>query len=469
MTAAHVAPLDKVLLRRLNDKRKSFSISTNRCRESGSKLNVEDSKVKNHGKALFAAGIAASLLLTSCSGTDDSISADGATIELWTSWTEGQGTANAGLEQLKKFEEATGYKVNQTNLTYDMLHDKIVASAAGGNLPDIIFGLPEYIGEFNQMGILADLTESWDSWSEKDNVSDAVKAAVSYGDKVVGFPYEATVRAYQVHDSIFEEAGVEVPATWEDVLAIGTTVKDKTGAEAWGVAAAGVRSPQELLVYLEQAGAQIATVQADGKYKNVWAEDATQMAGAVKTFEFYQDMFASGVASENARTYGWEETDENFANALTASYVTGNWLGERGEEYADTMSDVSIHPIPAPEGGKAATYLETKPLMVLENGKDRGPAIELAQTISGFDWQNAAYQEKSALTNVSSDTIWSKDFSKLLETGITFPPVTLSGITQNMIDSLGKLLLDNQTPEEVALWLSESVNKSLSENGELSE
>lgn len=426
--------------------------------------------MKNHGKTLFAAGIAASLLLTACSGSGDGNNVDGnATIDLWTSWTEGQGAANAGLEQIKKFEEATGYKVNQTNLTYDMLHDKIVASAAGGNLPDVIFGLPEYVGEFQQMGILTDLTESWDSWAEKDNVSDAVKSAVSYGETVVGYPYEATVRAYQVHDSLFEKAGVEVPATWEEVLALGTTVKEKTGADAWGVAAAGVRSPQELLVYLAQSGAEIAVPQADGKYKNTWAEDQTQMAGAVKTFQFYLDMFDSGVVNQNARSYGWEETDENFANALTASYVSGNWLGERGEDYADTMSDVSIHAIPAPSDGKQATYLETKPLMVLENGKDRGPAIELAQTIAGQEWQEAAYKDKSALNSVSSDTIWSKDFSLLLDDGITFPPVTLSGITQNMIDALGKLLLDNESPEDVAAWLGTAVNDSLSQNGELSE
>lgn len=425
--------------------------------------------MKNHGRALLAVGVAATLLLSACSNGGDTSSEEAKTIELWTSWTEGQGTANAGLEQIKKFEESTGYKVNQTNLTYDMLHDKIVASAAGGNLPDVIFGLPEYIGEFQQMGILTDLTQSWDQWDEKDKVSDSVKKAVSYGDTVVGYPYEATVRAYLVHDSLFEKANVEVPQTWDEVIAIGTKVKDATGADAWGVAAAGVRSPQELLVYLAQSGADIAVQQADGKYKNTWAEDPAQMAGAVQTFQFYLDMFSSGVVNKNARSYGWEETDENFASALTASYVTGNWLGERGEDYADTMSDVSVHAIPTPVNGTPATYLETKPLMVLENGKDRGPAIELAQAIAGEDWQTAAYQEKSALEGVTSDTIWSKDFGALMNTGITFPPVTLSGITQSMTDSLGKLLLDNESPEAVATWLSEAVNKSLSENGELSE
>ena len=40
-----------------------------------------------------------------------------------------------------------------------MLHEKILTAAAGGNVPDLIWGLPEYIGEFYNMGILEDLTE----------------------------------------------------------------------------------------------------------------------------------------------------------------------------------------------------------------------------------------------------------------------------------------------------------------------
>ena len=57
-------------------------------------------------------------------------------VELWTCWTDGADTAKAGEEQIKKFEEETGVKVNQTNFTYDMLHEKILTAAAGGNVPD---------------------------------------------------------------------------------------------------------------------------------------------------------------------------------------------------------------------------------------------------------------------------------------------------------------------------------------------
>ena len=113
-------------------------------------------------------------------------------VELWTCWTDGADTQIAGTEQIKKFEEETGVKVNQTNFTYDMLHEKILTAAAGGNVPDLIWGLPEYVGEFYNMGIVEDLTDRFNEWEDKDALSEAVVKAMTIDDKIVGIPYEMT-------------------------------------------------------------------------------------------------------------------------------------------------------------------------------------------------------------------------------------------------------------------------------------
>ena len=93
---------------------------------------------------LAGGAVAAPALLAACGAGRSK--GDSRTVELWTAWTEGADTAKAGQEQIKKFEESTGFTVNQTNFTYDMLHDKLIASAAGGNLPDAVWGLPTQIG-----------------------------------------------------------------------------------------------------------------------------------------------------------------------------------------------------------------------------------------------------------------------------------------------------------------------------------
>lgn len=402
------------------------------------------------------------------SGKSDSSEKGGKTIEVWTCWTEGADTQKGSLEQIEKWEKETGNKVNQTNFTYDMLHEKILTAAAGGNVPDLIWGLPEYVGEFYNMGIVEDLTERYESWDGKDALSESVINAMTIDKKLIGVPYEMTVRAYLTHENDFKEAGVEAPKTWEDTLAL-TDFKDKTGKYPTELACTGVRSAQELIVYLAQYGLEIATAQDDGKYKNTWNENKEELAKATKVFQYYQDLIDKGIVDPSAKNWGWEETDENLATGIAASYVSGNWLQERESSNPDTMGDIAVSAIPYPSDGEQATYMECKPLFVMADAKNKDEAFDLATAFCSKEWQEAAFADRSPRSDVSTDTKWSKDFQALADTGVTFPPVTLSGVTQAMQDAIAKVLQEGKSAEEAASWLSDAVNSSLSDSGELSE
>lgn len=413
-------------------------------------------------RLVAAVGVAA-LALAGCSGSSGG---DPKTIELWTSWSEGEATATALEPLIQTWAEENGYTVNQSNFTYDQIHEKLIASAAGGNLPDVVWGLPEYVGEFSKLGILADVSTAWEAWGDADQVSDPVKAAMTVDGQVVGFPYETTARAYLVHDSLLQEAGVDVPETWDDVLAVGSAVDDATESSFYGVTGAGVREPQELLVYLAQQGLTIASEQNGGGFANTWNENPAELKKATAVFQFYKDLMASGAVNENSATYGWEDTDENFATGLTASFVTGNWLAERESTNADIMSDVSVHPIPYPAEGKPATYIESKPIFTMAGSDSLAASTELAEQFASQEWQEAAFADRSALESVTTDSKWSKDFAALVDTGVTYPPISLGEVTQNMIDALAMVLQDGKSPEEAAKWLSDAVNSSLETSGD---
>ncbi len=430
---------------------------------------------------MFKKVVAASLCvmlaasLTACgggkkedSGKADSSQEGGKTVELWTCWTEGADTQIEGEKQIKKWEEETGNKVNQTNFTYDMLHEKILTAAAGGNVPDLIWGLPEYVGEFYNMGIVEDLTERYESWDDKSALSEAVMNAMTIDNKIIGVPYEMTVRAYLTHENDFEAAGVKTPETWEDTLAL-ADFKEKTGKYPTELACTGVRSAQELIVYLAQYDLEIASAQKDGKFKNTWNDNKEELEKAAKVFQYYKDLVDKGIVDPSVKNWGWEETDENLATGLTASYVSGNWLQERESSNPDTMNDIKVSAIPYPSEGKQATYMECKPLFIMTDSKNKEEAFDLAIAFCSKEWQEAAFADRSPRSDVSTDTKWSKDFQALSDTGVTFPPVTLSGVTQAMQDAIAKVLQEGKTPEEAATWLSDAVNSSLSDSGELSE
>ena len=207
-------------------------------------------KNKQGGKGMFkkvvSAIMVAAMVGTMVAPVSVSAKDGGKTIELWTCWTEGADTEKASQEMIQKWEEETGNTVNQTNFTYDMLHEKILTAAAGGNVPDLIWGLPEYVGEFYNMGIVAALTDKFNEWEDKDALSDSVVNAMTIDNKVIGIPYEMTVRAYLVHDDDLKTAGIETPATWEDLLAQ-SDYYDNNGKYLTEVACTGVRASQELL------------------------------------------------------------------------------------------------------------------------------------------------------------------------------------------------------------------------------
>ena len=392
---------------------------------------------------------------------------EGQTIEVWTQWTAGSDKETYSLEMIKKFEEETGYKVNCTNFTYDMLHEKVLTAAAGGNVPDCAWGLPEYIGEFYNMGILEDLTDEFNAWDEKDVFSESVVKAMSMDGQVVAMPYEMSVRAFLVHEGDFEAAGMEVPATWEDLLNM-EGYYDAQGKYPFEITGSGVRAAQELLVYLAQSGVEIATLQEDGLYKNTWNENPDQLDKAAKVFQFYKDLIDKGIVNPSARNWTWEETDENLCTGLVSSHVSGNWLRNKESQNPETMKDMGAYAIPYPEGSKPYTYMECKPMFVFKDSKNKEGAVELMKAIAGKEWQEKVWAYGSPRSDVYSESIWSKGFSDIGAEGISFPGVTLAGVTQAMNESIAKVLQEGKTPQEAAAWLSDAVNASLSDTGELS-
>ncbi len=349
-----------------------------------------------------------------------------------------------------------------------MLHDKLVTAGAAGNAPDLAWALPEWVGEFNNMDLVVNLTDKFNAWNDKSNLYDSVVKSMKVGDKVIGIPYEMTLRALLVHADTNSSAGADVPKTWDDLMKLGD-YKQKTGKYPYGIAATGVRSPQELLVYLAQKELEIATLQADGKYKNTWKDNPDQLKKAAEVFQFYKDLIDKGIVDPNSKTWGWEETDENFATGITGMYVSGNWLAERESTNANTMKDVQIAPIPYPSNGKAATYMEVKPMFIFNSSKNQDEAFDLATFVASKEFQEAAFKDRSPRSDVSTDSKWCKDFKALANDGIIFPPVTLGGVTKAMIDSVAKVLHDGMSPADAASWLSDQINASLKDTNELSE
>ncbi|UOQ44053.1 sugar ABC transporter substrate-binding protein [Halobacillus salinarum] len=415
-------------------------------------------------------------VLIGCSSKSKSASSGGegdgkeqVTLDYWASWNPGSVEEEKTLAKIKKFEEEhPNIKINVELLTFDMMHDKLIASISAGNPPDISWGLSEWFGELNRMGALLDLTPYYNEWSDKGKLNQNVMDSLTVDGKVKALPQYLGIRALLYHEDMLKEAGYDAPPeTWDELLEMGPKIKEATGKEAFGITGTTVRSSQELLMYLAQSDVSIAQKMDDGNFKNTWADNPEEMKRATETFQFYKDLLNEGAIPEDSKTWGWQELDTNFAIGKYAMNVDGSWMKDREAENPDEMADVKI--APPPYNTKPATFLEVSPLYVYGATEHPKEAWEFASYILSEEWQSDIRPTNSPRTDVVSDSQWGEGFTSLTDTGVVFPEVPLGGITQAMQDSIARLLLKGEDPQDVAEWLSKAINEDLKKNGILSE
>lgn len=409
-------------------------------------------------KALLSTALALPLLAGAASAKT--------TINFWTAWTPGAEDAVAAEKAIADFEAANpDIDVVPQVIAYDALHDKLVTAITGGDAPDISWGLSEWFGELNRMGALADLTSKTAAWDGKDAIYPKVIDNLTIDGKLMALPNYLGLRAMLYHSDMLKKAGVEPPKTWDELLAASKKIEAATGKPGFGIAGRGVRSPQELLMYLGQAGVEIAEKGADGKYRNTWAEKPDQMAKAASVFAFYKKMLDEGAIPKQAAGWGWEEEDNNFALGQYAMVVDGSWMNSRTAQNPDSMADVKVAPPAA--GTKEATFFEIAPLYVFKNDKVDA-TWKFASYLLSKDVQEKMFPNRSPRQDVKGDPVWGEAFTALTPIGISFPPIALGSIPTDMEEAIGKVLLAGKSPEEAAAGLAKAVNTSLKRSGQLS-
>ncbi|GGI46543.1 hypothetical protein GCM10008018_17620 [Paenibacillus marchantiophytorum] len=389
------------------------------------------------------------------------------TLQFWAAWSPNSDEEVKTKAQIKKFEEThPNIKIDVQLITFDVMHDKLIAAINAGNAPDLSWGLSEWFGEFNKMDALADLSASFNAWSDKDKIYKNVVDSLSVNGKLKALPQYLGIRALLYHENMLKKAGYDAPPkTWDELIAMSDKVKSSNGKEAFGIAATGVRSPQELLSLLAQNDLEIAKKQTDGKFKNTWQENPDELKRAGEVFQFYKDLLAKGVVKSEAKTWGWQEEDTNFAQGQYAMVVNGPWIEGRSKENPEEMKDVKVAAPPFKK--KAATFLEVSPLYIYK-AKHEKETFEFASYIMGKEWQTAIRPTNSPRSDVISDSPWGKGFTDLAATGVVFPSVSLGGITKDLEDSIARALIKNDPVETVAKWLSDAINADLKKSGELS-
>jgi alpha-glucoside transport system substrate-binding protein len=154
---------------------------------------------------------------------------DGTTVEVLAQWIDAEGENFAA--NLTAFAERTGIDIQYEGLTdYE---STLIRLVDGEEAPDIAqIAQPGRLRQFQADGALVNLSEFLDLDAFNENFGSWVDL-VSVGGDVYGIPYQAAFKSIIWYpNAAFEDAGYEIPETWDDLLALTDEIRE-TGVTPW--------------------------------------------------------------------------------------------------------------------------------------------------------------------------------------------------------------------------------------------
>ncbi len=357
-------------------------------------------------------------------------------------------------------------QVSPTVMPYSQIQTKVTLAATTHQLPDMAVTLPGLIAQYYKMGILQNLSPYLKGWSGMNQVYKAVWRAVSVNGNIMAMPQYTDVRALLYHTNDFAKAGIKTPPkTWAQLIQDGLKLK-KVGIAPYGVTGTGVREPQELFAYLVESGTNIANRMPDGKYRNIWTSNAAALKDATAVFNLYATMRKDGLITRQQASWHWKNLDSNFALNNIAMAQEGPWMATYSLKDYPQMKNVAIAPLPT--DNRPVTFLEVNMIRVFKGAKHLKDIAKFLKWWVTPQAQKIAYPSESVNVHVVPNTKWGVGFAKLINTGRPFPNVVMSTIEQSMMYAVQYVILNQKTPKQTAIWLSQQVNSALKQSGDLS-
>ena len=132
-------------------------------------------------------------------------------------------------DNIKLFEAANpGIKVNVTDYTWPDYQDSIVLRFRGNTPTDVIYGGQDWLPAWGAAGFIAplDSVAPADTLTAlKSDIAGFALTDVTYKDKIYGLPYYADTISFIYNKKILADAGIAVPATWDEVTAAAEKLK----------------------------------------------------------------------------------------------------------------------------------------------------------------------------------------------------------------------------------------------------
>lgn len=258
-------------------------------------------------------------------------------LQLWHYW-DSELQQNLLQEMVDNYESETGGpKIEISYIPYSEYIQKILVTAAGGDLPELFIYDGNSTATLAEAGVLADIT---DKINESDLMANTLPGVVEEHEvngRLYGFPVYANCIALFYRTDLIDTP----PTTWSELY---ETAKAAATDDMYGFAMAGGAGEDAVFQYLPfiwSAGADINDLSAPG---------------AVEPLQMFSDMIAEGIMSKDTVNHSQEDARILFETGRAAMMINGPWNVPPLQENAPDMQwDVAM--IPRADDGEYASIL----------------------------------------------------------------------------------------------------------------
>lgn len=292
------------------------------------------------------------------------------------------------------------YKVEQLVVNSDEYKAQLAINAAAGDLDDIMwfFGTPSDISEYVKQDLLLDVREYF-AVSEKnsyDQWSDDVWAMASCNGVPYVIPTEGAAAVWVCNKTLFEEAGVEYPKTFQDIIDSAGVFKSigviplATGSKG------GNPSHQHLaFLYMQYPGADEALSQLG----TTWDISDDNLTKALDLVAAMRD--AGCFPSDTVSNGDWSANFALYDQGLAAIIPMYSW--QMSAISQETLENSVIIDIPQVEGGVVDTstvQLVGNPAGLLISKKAFNDPQKREAIVDFIDWYLSDEQEQLRYTTL---------------------------------------------------------------------
>jgi ABC-type glycerol-3-phosphate transport system substrate-binding protein len=294
---------------------------------------------------------------------------------------------------LPDFEKKTGVKVVVDAAPFGDLYKKQLLALSTGGRYDVVFVDEPWIPPLSEFLVVLD--ERMKGLDAQDFVPTTVQAGAFQG-KQYALPVDPNVQILVYRKDLFQQKGMRVPATWDELLAAAKAFHDP-GKQQYGIAITGssdVQTALYMLLPMWSYGAELVDAQGRGAL----ASDAGRKGG-----EVFLEMLK--YAPPGVKSYNF--ADVNKAIQLGQAAMAIQWASGAKPMEDKTRSQVAgkLGYALVPRGTRQTPMRGVWTIAIAKGSANQDAAWEFAKWLSSREFGLAATRYPSALSAIHSPRV----------------------------------------------------------------